>query len=418
MSLKKAEPDVVAWPLFGRLPAEIQIMIFHEALRKPQVHFVNASRREVDPATWKLVLKSRNKKGDTSGYRLTENIQHVARDSPVAAEAILKSALQPLLLPIPVRPNDWWKIDAATDLVVFEFGVDKSGKLWLWHPRNQLADLNPLASHIDSRKVREDLRRIRKVAFLYGGNKQPSAGSSESVFQCLQHHNGRHSGQKFCPEELLGFIYQLSDIEAVYFILHHRVNVKAVTNYAASYFSVTVPAATRNTFGLRTFYSTTRSYITVPLPACEIGPVFHATWKTKDHIWPHGPSPPLVNAVREAAMASPPNSREGRYVEHVRKLSHLAHELNHHEEVCLLVAEMIQQIRADQDTPLSPDWPLPIPPEVNTAQFRTLKQHYRQRYNLENFTKERRNNLEFGMLLMVDETVVYKSGKNQSDPSP
>ncbi|EAA30773.1 hypothetical protein NCU06147 [Neurospora crassa OR74A] len=418
MSPKKAEPDAVAWPLFGRLPAEIQIMIFHEALRKPQVHFVNASRREVDPATWKLVLKSRNKKGDTSGYRLIENIQDVARDSPVAAEAILKSALQPLLLPIPVRPNDWCKIDAATDLVVFEFGVDKSGKLWLWHPRNQLVDLNPLASHIHSRRVREDLKGIRKVAFVYGGNKQPQAGSSESVFQCLQHHNRGHARQKFCPEELLGFIYQLSDIETVYFILHDRVNAKAVTNYAASYFSVTVPAATRNTFGLKTFYSTTRSYITVPLPEYQIGPVLHATWKTKDRIWPHGPSPPLVNAAREAAIARPPDSRERLYAEHVRKLSDLADALHHCKEVWRLVLEMIQQIRADQDTPLSPDWPLPIPPEVNTAQFRTLKQHHRQRYNLENFTKERRDNLEFGMLLMVDETAVYKSGKNQSDLSP
>ncbi|EGO55361.1 hypothetical protein NEUTE1DRAFT_111904 [Neurospora tetrasperma FGSC 2508] len=417
MSPKKAEPEAVAWPLFGRLPVEIQIMIFHEALRKPQIHFADASRHEVDPVTWKLDLKSRSKKkGDTSGYHLVENIQDVARDSPVAAEAILKSALQPLLLPIPVRPNnDWRKIDAATDLVVFEFSVDKSGKLWLWHPRNQLVDLNPLASHIDSRQVRKDLRGIRKVAFVYGGNKQPSAGSSESVFQCLQHHNGRHSGQKFCPEELLGFIYQLSDIEAVYIILHHRVNKKPVTNYAASYFSV--PAATRNTFGLKTFYSTTRSYITVPLPSCEIGPVFHATWKTKDYIWPHGPSPPLVNAVREAAMARPPDSREGRYVEHVRKLSHLAHKLDHHEEVYLLVAEMILQIRADQNTPLSPDWPLPTPPQVNTAQFRTLKQHHKQRYNLENFTKERRDNLEFGMLLMVDETAVFKNEKSKSKPT-
>lgn len=216
---------------------EIQIMIFHEALRKPQIHFVNASRREVGPVTWELVLKSRDKRGDTSGYRLMKNIQDVARDSPVAAESILKSALQPLLLPISARPNDSWKIDAATDLVVFEFGVDKSDKLWLWHPRNQLVDLNHLASHIDSRQVREDLKGIRKVAFVYGGNKQPQAGSSESVFQCLQHHNGRHSSLKFCTEELLGFIYQLSDIEAVYFILHHRVNKKPVTNYAASYFS-------------------------------------------------------------------------------------------------------------------------------------------------------------------------------------
>lgn len=104
-------------------------------------------------------------------------------------------------------------------------------------------------------------------------------------------------------------------------------------------------------------------------------------------------------------------------MENVRKLSYLAHELDHHEEVYLLIAQMILQIRADQDTPLSPDWPLPIPPEVNTAQFRTLQQHHQQRYNLENLTKERRDNLEFGMLLMVDETAVFKSEKNQSEPT-
>lgn len=115
-------------------------------------------------------------------------------------------------------------------------------------------------------------------------------------------------------------------------------------------------------------------------------------------------------------MACPPDSRKRLYAEHVRKLSDLAHALHHCKEVYLLVAEMILQIRADQNTPLSPDWPLPIPPQVNTAQFRTLKQHHKQRYNLENFTKERRDNLEFGMLLMVDETAVFKDEKSKSKP--
>ncbi|KAJ4398225.1 hypothetical protein N0V85_006340 [Neurospora sp. IMI 360204] len=411
MPPKKKKPQVVPMPLFSRLPAEIQIMIFHEALRKPQIHFVKVTQDQSprfmdNDRLWSVILKPRDKSADTSGYRLFDNIQDVALFSPIAAEVIRKNILK--LHRLPISKNGSWMIDAATDLVVLEFDPDKSGsRVRLWHPRNR-----GYYSNLDVTAIRQQLEGIRKVAVVYGENQQPDAGSSESLFKCLHHHQRKHSSRKFCPEELLGLIYQLSHIEAVYFILKHRVNVKAVIDYAASYFSV--PSATRNTFGFKTFYSTTRSYITVPLPSYEIGPVFHATWKAKDCIWPEDSPPLLVNAAREATMALPPDSRERQYVKHMRKLSYLGRALDHREEVWPLVAEMIRQMRDDQNTPLSPDWPSdPTPFEANSAQFRTLKQHHRLKYNLDNLTKERRDNLEFGMLLMVEETASCQNGKDK-----
>lgn len=112
-------------------------------------------------------------------------------------------------------------------------------------------------------------------------------------------------------------------------------------------------------------------------------------------------------------MALPPDSRERQYVKHMRKLSYLGRALDHREEVWPLVAEMIRQMRADQDTHFSPDWPHPIPPQANTARFRAYREHHRLQYNLDNLTKERRDNLEFGMLLMVDETAGCQNGKDK-----
>lgn len=178
--------------------------------------------------------------------------------------------------------------------------------------------------------------------------------------------------------------------------------------------SIIVPAATRNSLGFRTFYSTTKSYITVPLPSYKIGPVYRATWKSKDSVWPEGPPLLLIKEARETVLTLSRDSRERKYAEHARKLSRLALKLDHRNEVTPLISEIIRQMRMDQNTPLSPDfdseleWPVEFLPDVNTAHFRALQQEHRRRYNLDNLTKERRENMEFGILLMVNDTVVRK----------
>lgn len=229
-------------PLFSKLPAEIQIIIFHEALRKPQIHFIKATR-EQNPGernpSWTVALKARDKSSDTSGYRLLKNMEDIARSFPVAAEVMRKNILEPHRLPLmPVPKEGSWSIDAATDLVVIEFDRDKSGKMRFWHPRNRV-----YTSTQDVDAIRHQLEGIRKVAFVYGGDQQPDAGSSESVFPCLNHHQRKHASWQFCPEELLGFIYQLSHVEAVYFILKARINTKVVKEYATSYFSSKLPCS-------------------------------------------------------------------------------------------------------------------------------------------------------------------------------
>lgn len=78
-----------------------------------------------------------------------------------------------------------------------------------------------------------------------------------------------------------------------------------------------------------------------------------------------------------------------------------------------MVSEVIRQMRADQNIPVSPDyeWPDPPPPLVNTARFKAHKEQHRRDYNLDNFTRGRRDNLEFGMLLMVDDAAPAVSKK-------
>ena len=241
MPTKTKKTEATRAPAFAKLPAELQIMIFHEALRKPQIHFVNAERLEIRPGNerarsiWSLCLTPKDKSGDTSGYRLFDNIEDLGLFSGAAAEVVRKNTLQLHILPLfSPRSNSLWAIDAATDLVVLEFGADKSGKVRFWHPNNRIFSFTSI---MDIVGIRDQLKGIRRVAFVYGANQQPDAASSESAFQCLQHHHGKHANWKFCPEELLGFIYQLSSVEAVYFILKNRVNSKAVMEYAKNYFS-------------------------------------------------------------------------------------------------------------------------------------------------------------------------------------
>ena len=234
MPSKNKTPQVTAvMPQFSKLPAELQVMIFHEALRKPQVHFIKATREqnsgEPNP-TWTVALMPRDKSGDTSGFRLFDNIEDIALSFPVAAEVMRKNILEPHSLPL-LRDGSW-SIDAATDLVVIEFDADKSGKLRFWHPHNQGFESTP-----DAGDIRQQLEGIRRVAFVYGGEHQPDAQASESMFPCPNHNRRKHDGWQFCPEELLGFIYQLSHVEAIYFILKARINTKVVKEYAAGYFS-------------------------------------------------------------------------------------------------------------------------------------------------------------------------------------
>lgn len=253
-------------------------MIFHEALRKPQIHFVKVTRDQSprfmdNDRFWSVILKPRDKSADTSGYRLFDNIQDIALFSPIAAEVIRKNTLKVHRLPI--SKDGSWMIDAATDLVVLEFDPDKSGsRVRLWHPRNRVYN-----STLDVTAIRQQLEGIRKVAVVYGGNQQPDAGSSESLFKCLYHHQRKHTSRNFCPEELLGLIYQLSHIEAVYFILKHRVNVKAVIDYAASYFSGksrssgSHPLFPPPPHFLLTLLFTLQSFTIPPLTDCHHSPV-------------------------------------------------------------------------------------------------------------------------------------------------
>ena len=208
-------------------------MIFREALRKPQIHFVKAEREQrpgEDNPRWTIALMPKNKNGDTSGFRLFDNFEDIAVSFPVAAEVMRKNILE--LHSLPLLRDGSWTMDAATDLVVIEFDRDTSGKNRLWHPHNQVFRSIP-----DIDDIRQQLEGIRRVAFVYDAD-QPNAGSSESVFPCYPNqHAQRHANWQFCPEELLGFIYQLSHVEAIYFILKAKTNTKVVKDYATQYFS-------------------------------------------------------------------------------------------------------------------------------------------------------------------------------------
>lgn len=141
---KRAEPRPAkpagkkpSFPLFGRLPVEIQQQIFGEAIRTPNFHTVKVGR--VDDAVngkWGLSFSPVTKAADKSGYRVTENISLVSRVAYAAVRLAWRQRSSPVSLPFKQMHS---RIDGANDLVVLEFPPTgkKASSFGYFHPRRR-----------------------------------------------------------------------------------------------------------------------------------------------------------------------------------------------------------------------------------------------------------------------------------------
>jgi hypothetical protein len=151
---REAQPadERPGFPLFGRLPVEIQQQIFTEAICRPNIHTIKVGRyNPVDwevTKMWRLSFSPLSKNVDKSGYRATENISSVNRVASNAVELALGYRLQRELpgqsciarLPFMVGNTH---IDNADDLVALDFPIRKKGsKFNYFHIDHRTSNLN------------------------------------------------------------------------------------------------------------------------------------------------------------------------------------------------------------------------------------------------------------------------------------
>lgn len=186
-----------------RFPAEIQTMIFTEALNKPHVHFVFAGRVEHKShgrtLAWSLKFNAKPAATDQSGYRLVNELSKV---SHIAARAVRMATIEKARLPFTEKTHVIGNMDASTDLVCVEF---EKARNW----RNvRFAREHQFMPQIFLRDGGiAQLHGIRRVALVYDGHS--------TVFRCLH----RHQVCRLCPDEALGFLDCFPDLEAVYVIV-------------------------------------------------------------------------------------------------------------------------------------------------------------------------------------------------------
>lgn len=151
---REAQPadERPGFPLFGRLPIEIQQQIFTEAICRPNIHIIKASRyHPVDwevTNMWRLSFSPLSQSVDKSGYRVTENIRSVNQVACNAVELALGYRLQreqpgqSCIARLPFRVGDK-HIDNAEDLVALDFPISKKGsKFGYFHEDHRTSNLN------------------------------------------------------------------------------------------------------------------------------------------------------------------------------------------------------------------------------------------------------------------------------------
>ncbi|KAK3939222.1 hypothetical protein QBC46DRAFT_316342 [Diplogelasinospora grovesii] len=262
-NLKPRESKITEFKYFLQLPAEIQMAIFVEALRKPQVHFARASplilwedellwEDQDHNYHWSLTLRpiSGNKK-DTSGYRLLQELRTVCAS---AAAAVRTATIKEERIPFASLSN---QIDSSTDLVCLNFAPGNCDYGY-WHPEDQLDDEK--FHHPD---LLPKFAGIRKIAVLYCKSYKSCHDLYESVFRCLDL-DREHRDWKICPRELLGFLNCFSDLACVYIILRPN-NTKIARNQATAYAErfYAMSAREREEKDLETYYDAEQPYIEV-----------------------------------------------------------------------------------------------------------------------------------------------------------
>lgn len=204
------------FPLFKNFPAEVQTMIFTQAIGKPNLQVVKATR-VVDTTTgdWYLKFSPVAKGSDTSGFRRVLEIALVNR----RAYAAVRLATQKYHARLPFK-NLNARIDGAEDLVLVEMPNAQPALFGNFHPMNQIT--NPANWTFAAGDLVAGFANIRKVALRFA-DWHIFSSRWNANFRCV-YPTGKHAKHQFwrmCPEELCGFLNCFTSLREFY-LIHDR----------------------------------------------------------------------------------------------------------------------------------------------------------------------------------------------------
>jgi hypothetical protein len=200
-------PRLSSFP-FLRLPPELQLAVFIEAVPKPGVHWVNMKAVFHDNGTrWSFKFVPIVKYLDDSLYRYSSEM---ATTCPLAARAISCISGGDPALQVGIRRQP---IDVHNDLVCVKVSNSIHSGIF-WHQDSQSNPRYPTSPTIRYDAVTDTLKGYEKLGlfcqtdFVYG-----------TPFQCS---NCMPSHYNVCPKEISGWIDCCPDIKEFYLVLNRK----------------------------------------------------------------------------------------------------------------------------------------------------------------------------------------------------
>lgn len=174
--------------------------------------------------SWDLVIKPQRKNSDHSTYHLWKRLHSLKNISFETAFRYYTNNIRPIELELGsgiVRPAA--AMDAATDLIIFDFHRGIGEVAFDWHEHGDLLDIL---------SVRDKFRGIKKVAIHYK-DTHPSC-EELCPFMCLCP-TGVLGCRKLshCPFEVACFLDIFPDLEEFYVVVEQR--LAAEKRFAAAY---------------------------------------------------------------------------------------------------------------------------------------------------------------------------------------
>lgn len=227
-------PPVLSIP-FTSFPAEIQQMIWGEAINGPSCHHfkLRKAKDASSPRRWVVHIHEKTKLHDASAYRQWKKLFQVRDRAFIAAFRYYNpdSQIQPIALHKSNRVPACRlsaAINVPKDLVILDFDRGSSQKSFTWFEH-----MDPYPrSAMGMRYIQMRLQHFRKVAIHYKHHHANASLDGPFACYCPPGAPGCFSF-KACPHELACFLDCFKNLEAFYFVLERQ--LKAHHDFAAEF---------------------------------------------------------------------------------------------------------------------------------------------------------------------------------------
>lgn len=228
-----------SFPL-GRLPAELQHMIWGYTFKRPACHTFRLDKRYLDDPTvdelavvpWDIVLKPHRKNLDNSTWRLWKDLHSLRNISFEKAFRHVTSDIRPIELQIDAetsRPAA--AIDAATDLMIFEFKRGTECDHFAWYDHFPMLP-QPVGERMEFYGIRQAFRQVKRVSIHYRAAHPSCSGVGPFLCTCPTPVMNCKA-YSCCPFEVACFLDCFPDLEEFYVIVEQR--LAAEKAFAAKY---------------------------------------------------------------------------------------------------------------------------------------------------------------------------------------